>query len=105
MIKLLSKSKKKKQQYELATNPVPFYIFEIVTNEEKAIQSLTFERIENGISYKTEYVIDMMFPDVKDVYKDEDTFKNHTWIYFMGKIFSNLHKIRSATHISIDINL
>ena len=44
MIKLLSKSKKKKQQYELATNPVPFYIFEIVTNKENTIQSLTFER-------------------------------------------------------------
>ncbi len=105
MIKLLSKSKKKKQQHELATNPVPFYIFEIVTNEEKTIQSLTFERIENGISYKTEYVIDMMFLDVKDVYKDEDTFKNYTWIYYMDKISSNLHKIRSAAHISIDMNL
>ena len=130
MIKLLSKSKKKKQQYELATNPVPSYIFEIVTNfafstptiidakmlyddnnntnrifEENTIQSLTFERIENGISYKTEYVIDMMFPDFNDVYKDEDTFKNYTWIYYMDKIFSNLHKIRSATHTSIDMNL
>lgn len=105
MIKLLSKSKKKKQQYELATNPVTFYIFEIVTNEEKTIQSLTFERIENGISYKTEYVIDMMFHDFDDVYKDEDTFKNHTWIYYMDKIFSIPHKIRSATHISIDMNL
>ena len=105
MIKLLSKSKKEKQQYELATNPVSFYIFEIVTNEEKTIQSLTFKRIENGISYKTEYVIDMMFHDFSDVYKDEDTFKNYTWIYCMDKIFSNLHKIRSATHISIDMNL
>lgn len=105
MTKRFDKSKKKKQQYELATNPVSFYIFEIVTNEEKTIQSLTFKRIENGISYKTEYVIDMMFPDFNDVYKDEDTFKNHTWIYFMGKIFSNLHKIRSATHTSIDMNL
>lgn len=105
MIKLLSKSKKKKQQYELATNPVSFYIFEIVTNEEKTIQSLTFERIENGISYKTEYVIDMMFHDFDDVYKDEDTFKNYTWIYYMDKIFSILHKIRSVTHISIDMNL
>lgn len=105
MIKLLSKSKKKKQQYELATNPVSFYIFEIVTNEEKTIQSLTFERIENGISYKTEYVIDMMFHDFDDVYKDEDTFKNYTWIYYMDKIFSIPHKIRSATHISIDMNL
>ena len=105
MIKLLSKSKKKKQQYELATNPVTFYIFEIVTNEEKTIQSLTFERIENGISYKTEYVIDMMFHDFDDVYKDEDTFKNYTWIYYMDKIFSIPHKIRSATHISIDMNL
>ena len=47
----------------------------------------------------------MMFFDVKDVYKDEDTFKNYTWIYYMDKIFSNLHKIRSATHISIDMNL
>lgn len=105
MIKLLSKSKKKKQQYELATNPVSFYIFEIVTNEEKTIQSLTFKRIENGISYKTEYVIDMMFHDFDDVYKDEDTFKNYTWIYYMDKIFSIPHKIRSATHISIDMNL
>lgn len=105
MTKRFDKSKKKKQQYELATNPVPSYIFEIVTNEEKTIQSLTFERIENGISYKTEYVIDMMFPDFKDAYKDEDTFKNYTWIYYIGKIFSNLHKIRSATHISIDMNL
>lgn len=105
MIKLLSKSKKKKQQYELATNPVSFYIFEIVTNEEKTIQLLTFERIENGISYKTEYVIDMMFHDFDDVYRDEDTFKNYTWIYYMDKIFSILHKIRSATHISIDMNL
>ena len=105
MIKLLSKSKKKKQQYELATNPVSFYIFEIVTNEEKTIQLLTFERIENGISYKTECVIDMMFPDFEDVYRDEDTFKNYTWIYYMDKIFSNLHKIRSVTHISIDMNL
>ena len=105
MIKLLSKFKKKKQQYELATNPVPFYIFEIVTNKEKTIQSLTFERIENGISYKTEYVIDMMFHDFDDVYKDEDTFKNYTWIYYMDKIFSIPHKIRSATHISIDMNL
>ncbi len=105
MTKRFDKSKKKKQQYELATNPVSFYIFEIVTNEEKTIQSLTFKRIENGISYKTEYVIDMMFPDFNDVYKDEDTFKNHTWIYYMDKIFSNLHKIRSATHISIDMNL
>lgn len=105
MIKLLSKSKKKKQQYELAINPVSFYIFEIVTNEEKTIQSLTFERIENGISYKTEYVIDMMFHDFDDVYKDEDTFKNYTWIYYMDKIFSILHKIRSVTHISIDMNL
>ena len=26
-------------------------------------------------------------------------------IYYMDKIFSNLDKIRSATHISIDINL
>ena len=101
----MSKSKKKKQQYELATNPVSFYIFEIVTNEEKTIQSLTFERIENGISYKTEYVIDMMFHDFDDVYKDEDTFKNYTWIYYMDKIFSIPHKIRSATHISIDMNL
>ena len=105
MTKRFDKAKRKKQQYELATNPVSFYIFEIVTNEEKTIQSLTFERIENGISYKTEYVIDMMFPDFSDVYKDEDTFKNHTWIYYMDKIFSNLHKIRSATHISIDMNL
>lgn len=105
MIKLLSKSKKKKQQYELAIKPVTFYIFEIVTNEEKTIQLVTFERIENGISYKTEYVIDMMFHDFDDVYKDEDTFKNYTWIYYMDKIFSILHKIRSVTHISIDMNL
>ena len=46
-----------------------------------------------------------MFLDFEDVYKDEDTFKNYTWIYYMDKIFSNLHKIRSATHISIDMNL
>ena len=35
----------------------------------------------------------------------QNEFKNYTWIYYMDKIFSIPHKIRSATHISIDMNL